>query len=758
MRAWVRASLNATWLHLLVIAVVVVLAYVRLLHPDFHAAWDIITVHAFGLNYASSVFSDFGYMPFWDPFHFVGFPFYADPQPAVWYPVNLLMILAGKLTLQHVQMQLVLHYVIAGWTMYAFARYVFKRRMTALFLGVLYPLTGAFVVHASHLGMVNTAAWFPLLLLFGARAVREVRWSFVLASGLTLGVMILAGHFQTALFMLFAFVVWVCAFAVHERGWRSGAWMAVRQLVVVGAVAFVVSAIQVVPTYTFAQGTIRTNTNIDWALTESFVPNQLATILVPNFYGDVTADPYWGPNWGSQHYAYIGILPLLLVVLSFWRRKPFIQKFFIVFGVASLLLIIGRYTFVQPLLYLFVPLFDSIRAFANGLFLLHLSLAMLAGFGLDAVLTGVKFNAAWQRLSKWWVGVGVVSVLAFVGVMSMDVIAQHHWHDLRVAGLFQNIGSGIVLMLLFGVAGVLLLNRYFSGRVRAVTFGVLAVALLVIDLFSFTANHQHVAMPGSVHDRLQTPWGVQYLTDNQNDHWYRTHALKQDDILTPEYFYQTWGYNPLVTDRYAHLLRVADKNGGRWRDVMTALGVEYLVAETDLPTQKWETVEGIWHKNPEFRGRVWPVAEVTAIEAGAALDDVEAPMYSMDLSREAVVEGFASDAMFNTQVEIGEVTDNINTVAFTVNAESDAFLVMSDAMHDGWRLLIDGEEAPLYWTNLLLRGFNVPAGEHAIEMRFEPSEAAWAATLSGVGVLLILGLWSTVYAYERKRILKRRKS
>jgi hypothetical protein len=71
----------------------------------------------------------------------------------------------------------------------------------------------------------------------------------------------------------------------------------------------------------------------------------------------------------------------------------------------------------------------------------------------------------------------------------------------------------------------------------------------------------------------------------------------------------------------------------------------------------------------------------------------------------------------------------------------------------GWNAYLDGEQVPIHRVDYLLRGVHVPAGEHTLTMRFEPSAdryGIWVAGLStfGVygGILLILG-----QAYRRRR-------
>ncbi len=62
------------------------------------------------------------------------------------------------------------------------------------------------------------------------------------------------------------------------------------------------------------------------------------------------------------------------------------------------------------------------------------------------------------------------------------------------------------------------------------------------------------------------------------------------------------------------------------------------------------------------------------------------------------------------------------------------------------------EEVPIYKTNYLLRGMEIPAGEHTLELRFEPSSQTLGVTLSWISLVaqLLIGLLAG-FIYFRDR-------
>ena len=113
--------------------------------------------------------------------------------------------------------------------------------------------------------------------------------------------------------------------------------------------------------------------------------------------------------------------------------------------------------------------------------------------------------------------------------------------------------------------------------------------------------------------------------------------------------------------------------------------------------------------------------------------------------QEAVVEGFP--ALLNSHGGSGTVQVvhyGINHVRLRVTAPHRQYLVNSDVHYPGWKAYVDGQQQPLFYTNVTFRGLVVPAGEHAVEMRFSPASLWWPAATSLAAWLLrgILWWWS----------------
>jgi hypothetical protein len=75
-----------------------------------------------------------------------------------------------------------------------------------------------------------------------------------------------------------------------------------------------------------------------------------------------------------------------------------------------------------------------------------------------------------------------------------------------------------------------------------------------------------------------------------------------------------------------------------------------------------------------------------------------------------------------------------------VDAERPALLVLTDVHFPGWKATVDGRDAEIERVDYLLRGVQVPAGSHTVELSYEP--ASWRAgwIVSALALLAIAGL------------------
>jgi hypothetical protein len=63
-----------------------------------------------------------------------------------------------------------------------------------------------------------------------------------------------------------------------------------------------------------------------------------------------------------------------------------------------------------------------------------------------------------------------------------------------------------------------------------------------------------------------------------------------------------------------------------------------------------------------------------------------------------------------------------------------AFVVLSEVFYRGWEALVDGRPAPVLRADYILRAIPVPAGTHAVDVRFRSRTFQWGLVISALAL------------------------
>ncbi len=371
------------YLPALLILAVLICYWTPLTSADASIQWDAADEFQPGQQYLSDEVHA-GHLPFWTPYIWAGFPFLADPQLGAWYPLNWPFLLIGP-SPRVFQAENLLHALLACFGAYLFAKKLFDNAAAALFAGLSYGLGGFFASHSSHTPMFQAAAWPPWLLLLFARAFESAAWRNGVWAALVAGMIVLAGHFQTALYCFAALALFALAQLLAEPAkWRRALSLALL-IPVAGAC---MSAIAILPGLELTAHSIRATVSALGHSEGFLTAGSLVTLVYPNYYG-VISENYSGPPDITQYYFYAGILLLPLAALGLQNRLA---------RRAGACLIVpciwyaAGYTLGLYYLVACLPGFRSIRAPVHIWFVASLGLSLLEAAGFAWVTTRWRFQ------------------------------------------------------------------------------------------------------------------------------------------------------------------------------------------------------------------------------------------------------------------------------------------------------------------------------------------------------------------------------
>ncbi|HXI18934.1 MAG TPA: YfhO family protein, partial [Chloroflexota bacterium] len=573
-----------------------------------------------------------GQLPLWSPEIFGGYPIFADGEAGSLYPPHLMMLLLLPAETAFTWLRPVRFFQAAVFT-YLFCRTLRIGRFGSATGGLTFAFSGFSVAQMHHTNISTAAVWLPLILAFCELALRgagRARYLFALMAGVAFGLQGLIIHVQVVLMTALMFAAY-CGYRciVGPVGAGPGPFdsfarrlpnqpalrhllgrplLALGVVTLAGAIGGALSAVQLLPLYELGTFSFRGGgVNYAFASQYSLPPAQLISFLLPEFY--VAGDRYWGLWSRGEVVAYAGITPLVLAIFGIvlGRRRGVLV--FLAVGIGSLAMAMGESSpFGIHRLLAGLPGFAVLRAPGRFVYLVSLSIALLAALGADALSRSFRpkreraGNLPVTRQSGWspvvagllLLLVQVVAIAAPIAVSFASSYVEAHkpaavsWLQanfmrmrgfdgrLNVEQLYLALSASLditqpstlrQLALLIGTAAVLLAwDRLRSAR--SFWQGLL-VMLISVDLIAFGRGFHPVA-PFST---LAAPSGVaEFLARDRGLFRVFTQKGVRDE---PNSFLglgiaEANGYSSLEPDRHTHYASMAEYAPSRLLDMMNA--------------------------------------------------------------------------------------------------------------------------------------------------------------------------------------------
>ncbi len=380
--------------------------------------------------------------PFWNPYIFLGAPFLANPQAAVFYPLH--WPLSWLPVTKQLYWSAAVHTWLLGMGGYALMRHWRRSVAAAATTALVLAGSGFYGGLIGHINQMNGAAWLPWALLAvdawptgsSATGWRARLWNPAMlgrsaAFGVVVALMFTAGHTQTVYINLFGVGIWVVwpIFAGIRRwrsrsGWAEGWRITVPRTVIYaagGLFGLLLSGVQLLPTLELSELGLRSG-GLTYAETSSFslMPFLLPWTLLPS-YGLADLGVVFNTLGYTEYVAYIGLIGLVLAVLGAWRGRGTSRQFGLLFVFMGLFLAVGRWNPFYYLLYRIVPGFDLFRAPARWMMLYTIGGAVLAGLGAEVVIDSLRRRMTMQR-RLLGLQPGVLIATGLLAVMALELL------------------------------------------------------------------------------------------------------------------------------------------------------------------------------------------------------------------------------------------------------------------------------------------------------------------------------------------------
>lgn len=715
-----------------------------------HAELGDLVTQVYPWRHYSSTAIRSGHLPLWNFHTLIGAPLIANHQSAVFYPPNSLYYVldlprAWALTF-------VLRFLLAAVGCALFTRSLGCSRYGALAAGIIFATCG-FLTGWNGWANSDSAVWLPLVLLSVDRIREGVTPLRIAAVAIAFAMPVLAGHPQIAFYICgFGFVyalyrlIWPSPAALSSASPRRSSYLG--GLVAAGMLAIALTGVQLFPTLEWI-GTLERDVK-----TRQLWGSRPLGEMISLFSRDHRFSPNTAGVAIPEGATYVGIIGLALALLApLSRTKRGDVIFFGLVIIVTLQVIYGLW----PGAWLAerLPVFRSLPN-TRIILLADFSLAVLAALGLTAFQKELE-EKRWLKIH--WALFAVVMVVLVAGVAGVSR---------RTPSLPEGFpwmlspSSSIVLA---AAAFLLLVPMRFGKPSRRA-----ALVLVVVAVEMVTFGYGHVPFI----DRnfvFPTPDLYRWL-DQEERPVFRMATVDETASANTAMVY---GFDsPLGYDHATRMTKAmlgplrsegapdsisADALTTAPRPLINLLNIRYLLtneyrpgrelvaAMSDMRLVKSDGGAYLF-RNDQALPRLFlvPSSGIRRLDDSTALATVHSPDFdpqsTVILPLQSDATAASGESAASEEMRVLWQEQRVNSFAARVQTAVRAIAVFSDLYYPGWKVFVDGREAPLLRANYALKAVEVGPGTSTVTFVYEPKSFAWGTAASVAAILALMGLVS----------------
>ena len=470
---------------------------------------------------------------------------------------------------------------------------------------------------------------------------------------------------------------------------------------------------------------------------------------------------YWGDQLIVEAPAYIGAVMLFLFFLGVFILKGKYKYWLAASSVFAILMSWGKnFQFLTDFFIDYVPLYNKFRAVSSFQVIAELCIPLLGFLAVKEFFFSKtdkeQKQIALKKALYSSVGLIVIGLLYALSFSTFEGIRDASYSEYdglldavkadRLSMLYTDSFRSIVLI---GI-GFVVLWLFLKQQLKYTTSIIAFAVLILFDLVQ--VNLRYVNADDFKEARaIDKPFkasaaDLQILKDKSH---YRVANFSTDPFQDgrTSYFHKSiGGYHAAKLGRYQDLIefQLSKQN----MQVYNMLNVKYFI----IPGDDGEEVA---QQNPDANGNAWFVKNIKYVQTA----DQEIRALDSTLTKSTVV---VNENNIHKKINLSSEVDSLayirlteyslNSLTYETSSKFDEFAVFSEIYYkDGWKSYIDGELQLYTNVNYILRGLEIPKGEHIIKFKFEPSVIKTGNTISLISYALMLLIPVSWFFYYKKK-------
>ncbi len=505
----------------------------------------------------------------------------------------------------------------------------------------------------------------------------------------------------------------------------------------------------------------------------------------PLYFGDLEFTS--GPVYLGATMMFLFVFGLVLAFV--WRKdKPenegaVLNHRWAIFGlvtfIVALLLGMGRYFPLNEFLFNNLPYYNKFRTPMMALVIAQVVVPMIGLLGLHRFITLMAEDglsaAGKQRVMKLTAIVSIVLVaLMIVITMGTDFSAAEtdkkiaEQYGLKMVTKIKSLRSSMVWndifrSIMFMGALLFLIYMILKKQISALVTGLLVIGMVSFDMMGISKRYltddnweekeiEEGIMPSAVDNQI-----IANNKDGKRVIDFRGGINTTFKDNTAGAFHKNvGGYHPAKMSRYQDVISYCISAAGPTGtgDIMNNHALDMLNCGYIIGLSQDQKSEIFAPRNTAL-GHAW---FVDSVKEEATAKDALLAINNLDLKKNAVIE----KADYSGKVEggskgltlrsrsfsldsasgISQTYYSNDSIAYKSNNSNAGLAVFSEIYYNekngAWKAFVDGKEAPALRVNYILRGLEVPAGNHDIVWVYQPSDRSLMLNIEVASSALIL--------------------
>ncbi len=462
------------------------------------------------------------------------------------------------------------------------------------------------------------------------------------------------------------------------------------------------------------------------------------------------APMYWGKQPIVEAPAYIGAIMMFLFVLGIFIVKGKLKKWLVAAFVFSILLSWGKnLDFLTNFFIDYVPLYNKFRAVSSIQVIAEMVVPLLGILALQAFFSNkitkeIKLNTLKKSVLITG-GLALIFTLFGRSLFAFEGFRDGNYAEMMNGGLLEAIiadrkaiffkDSLRTLILIVISAGILWLSLK-----EKINKNIAIISLAVLILFDLVAVDRRYVNEEDflIARKIDKPFVASEIDKEilKDKSYYRVANYIGDPMNDggTSYFHKSiGGYHAAKLGRYQELYEFQISRNNI--EVLNMMNTKYFMF-TDGSQR--ETVQ----INPDANGNAWFVNQIKIVSDAnkeiVALDSLKTKTEAV-IDRRLVTKDFVTNYPKDSVASIELTSYKANELEYKTYSEEPQFAVFSEIYYkNGWNAYIDGELKTHYRVNYVLRGLEIPKGNHVINFKFEPTVIKKGNTIVIISYLLLI--------------------